>query len=221
MSDGFDALCARLTQIDLFGTDGEPMPEGTALAKAIQQAAPVLPHHYRDSYAAPLQAALPRLMKLPAGDRYKLEAFAGAVYQHAAGDAITKPLNRFLAVVSDLYRSFLDRDKRSGAGIPLAETLPPLAMFQHDGGKGPFTMAINYVEQHIGGSVGVVSMPATYAAHPVIWAALCHETGGHDVAHADEGLLDELGSGMLSALAGMPCRATVGFLRSESWSDLP
>lgn len=209
MADGFDALCARLTQIDLFGTAGEAMPAGTSLAKAVEQAAPILPHHYRDSYTGPLQQALPRLMQLPSSDRHKVEAFTGAVYQHGSSDATTKPLNRFLALVSDLYRSFLDKDKRSSVGVPLAESLPPLAMFQYDGGRGPFTLAIDDVQQQIGGSVGVVSMPATYAPHPVIWAAMCHEVGGHDVARADAGLLGELANGMPSAFAGLPNIAAI------------
>lgn len=204
MLDGFAGLCRRLSDIDLFGTAGEPMPDGAALAAAIRDAAPLLPHSYRDGYAAPVQAALPRLVRLPSRDRHKLEAYAGAIYQHAAGEAVTQPLNRFLAVVSDLYRSFLDKDKRSDAGVPLAESLPPLAMFQFDGGKGPFTLPVDDVGQQIGGAVGVVSLPASYAPHPILWVVLCHETGGHDIARADPGLLDELGNGMLSALAGVP-----------------
>jgi hypothetical protein len=201
MLDGFAALCARLAQIDLFGKAGKPMPKGASLSAAVKRASPLLPHVYGEAYTARLEASLPRLHRMAGRKPAAVEVLTGAVYQHGNAAA---PLERFLAVISDLYRSFLDRDKRAGAGVPLAESLPPLALFQHDGASGPFTVAVDDVGNLIGGKVGVVSMPATYAAHPILWAALAHETGGHDVLHADAGLLDELGSGMRAALADVP-----------------
>jgi len=204
MSDAFFDLCNRLAEVDLFGTAGEPMPKGTALSKAVQDAAPLLPHAYLSSYGQPLETALRRLIALAHQDATTVETLTGAVYQHGSGNPAAAPLNRFLAVISNLYRSFLDNNKRSSVGVPLSETLPPLAMFQHDGDNGPFTVTTEQVQQLIGSSVGVVSMPATYAPHPLIWAALAHETGGHDVTHADPGLLDELGTGISAAFAGMP-----------------
>jgi hypothetical protein len=102
-------------------------------------------------------------------------------------------LRRFAAVISNLYRSFLDAARREAASIPaLALSLPPLAAFQHDGSSGPITLASDLIATYIGGSVGVVALPATFAQHPILWTALAHETGGHDVTHADVGLLDQL-----------------------------
>jgi hypothetical protein len=204
MADNFSTLCAMLADIDLFGTAGEPFPKGSALTKAVQAGAAFLPQTYAAAYTEPLEADLRRLISLAnRGDPTTAETLTGAIYQHAPDSPNAAALDRFLAVISNLYRSFLDKDKRASAGVSVAETLPPLAMFQHDGGDGPFTLPVDAVQQLIGANVGVVSMPATYAPHPVIWAALAHETGGHDVTHADPGLLDELGKGIAAAFAGM------------------
>jgi hypothetical protein len=196
---GFDELVQRLLKIDLFGKDGEVPPSD--LAAAVQAGAPMIPPLFTDPYVQPLEQNMPRLVGM---DSTTLETLAGAVYQHSSGNALGPPLRRFLAVISDLYRSFLDRDSRAQAGVSLVETLPPLAMFQHDGGGGPFTLPVDAVQQIIGGNVGVVSLPATYRNDPFLWVSLSHEVGGHDVTHADPALLPELAAGMATALAGVP-----------------
>ncbi len=114
------------------------------------------------------------------------------------------PLNRFLAIVSDLYQSFLDKKKRQQANIPSDGVLPPLGMFMHSAENGPFTIPAEKIKRLTGGTAGVVSLPAAYASDPVIWASLAHETGGHDVTHADSGLLEELAQNAGAAFAGMP-----------------
>lgn len=203
ITQGFDRFCARLAQIDLFGKAGEPIPQAAALRQAIDQGASLLPQLYTASYVAPLRTCLPRLIQLASLHPATVETLTGVVYQHA-NEEMLPALHRLLAVVSDLYRSFLDRNKRTRAGIPLAQALPPLAMFQNDGAIGPYTLAYDITHQMLGASVGVVSLPATYATHPIIWTALTHETGGHDITHADDGLLDELAAGIQTAFTGMP-----------------
>ncbi len=47
----------------------------------------------------------------------------------------------------------------------------------------------------------IPNTPGTLHAHPIIWAPLGHEVGGHDVLHADPGLLNELGSTVYNAVA--------------------
>jgi hypothetical protein len=57
------------------------------------------------------------------------------------------------------------------------------------------------MKQKVGMSVGVVMLPATVRDHPVLWAALSHEVCGHDVVHADDGLLPEMAAAVQSLFA--------------------
>ena len=206
--NSFIDLYRRLLRVNFFGIAGEALPEGPELATAVNDGVLLLPHDYVVGYGQQLETNLRRLLRLIAArrlDATTLETLTGAAYQHRTGsETQSQQLNRFLAVISNLYRSFLSAEKRASAGVPITETLPPLAMFQHDGNDGPFTITVEQVQQLIGAKVGVVSMPATYANDPLIWAALSHETGGHDVTHADPGLLDELAGNISAAFAGMP-----------------
>ena len=132
-----------------------------------------------------------------------LEALYGAVYQH--GHQVTpveaRPqLKRFLAVVSNLYRSFIDANKRTAAGVTLATETPPLALFQSVS-DGPFTIESDLMKEKFGLSIGVVSLPATYRDDPVLWSGLSHEVGGHDVVHADDGLVEEMSAKTRALLA--------------------
>src|SRR5258708_39988898 len=97
-----------------------------------------------------------------------------------------------MAVISDLYLSFLNKSQRKNLQIELTETLPPLAVYQSVATNGPFTITCDMVNRLTGGNVGVVSMPATFAGHPLFYGSLAHETGGHDVIHADHGLMQQL-----------------------------
>lgn len=199
----FQALFQQLLSIDLFGTAPPPppfkRPTVPAVQKAIAGGAKLLPPAFREGYAAPLLTNLSHVLAALQGDFTTIEALAGAIYQHA--QATGKPeLHRFLAVISDLYRSFLSKKRRTQADFPIVETLPPLALFQHAGDNGPFTLPSDDIQQLFSATVGVVSLPATYRDHPVLWASLAHETGGHDVIHADAGLLPELKAGVRAQL---------------------
>jgi hypothetical protein len=57
------------------------------------------------------------------------------------------------------------------------------------------------MRQHFATSIGIVSLPATYRDHPVIWSVLSHEVCGHDVVHADAGLLAEMTGAAQALLA--------------------
>ena len=76
--------------------------------------------------------------------------------------------------------------------MPIVTETPPLAFFQTDSGQGPYTITSETMRKQFGTDVGIVSLPATYRADPVLWASLTHEVCGHDVVHADERLVPEL-----------------------------
>lgn len=212
LTESFGELFAILSAIDLFGSAkpnvGYPLPPKLAdVTKVVAKGDKRIPRLFHDAYSAPLQDALPKIIQDtdPANldDLTQLETLTGAVYQH--GDQSVAPqLSRFLAVVSDLFRSFLSKKRRIAAGFPILETLPPLAMFQHSGDSGPFTLPCDAIQRMFGSTVGVVSLPAVYAPHPLLWGSLTHETCGHDVVHADAGLLPELISGVQAFFGGLP-----------------
>jgi hypothetical protein len=222
--ENFMKLFARLASLDLSGTgppdvpfQGDP-PAVDSVEAAIQPAADRLPLLFRDAYIDPLESNLRHTLLSLQGDPTLVETVAGAIYDHGV-DAVDPELDRFLAVISNLYRSFLEAGRRAAAGFPqLEEQLPPLAVFQHDGRGGPFTVPVDGIESLFEGTVGVVSLPSTYRDHSLLWASLAHETGGHDVLHADPTLLPELGAG-IRAFFGGRLRPPAGRSRSaSSWA---
>lgn len=179
-------------------------PTETQAAQLVQQGALRLPSSFAAAYATPLQERLSALFAwLDASriDAMYLEALLGPVYQ--LDDAALRPeLHRFLAVISNLFRSFLSSVKRDSLDIPLAEQLPPLAVWQSSPSQGPFTIPVDETRKIINATVGVVSLPASFAGHPFLFTSLAHETGGHDVLHADTDLLPELRRGVHGLFTG-------------------
>lgn len=223
-ASNYVAMCQALTKnVNFLEPSPVPSPDGSpfdsdklsALVKARQA---LLPAPYRAGYVTPLLAALPDVCaQLKA--QYDDEK-AGGEAQALADATLTadtlvgavrdwgeagyrKPLMRFEAVVSNLYRSFLSAEQRAKLDLPMIEIMPPLVTFARSADAGPFTLPINSVKQLINAQAAVVSLPGSYAGHPLLWPALAHETGGHDVLHADPGLLDELAAGV-SKLGGLP-----------------
>jgi len=171
-----------------FGTK----PTAAKIRTLINQADPLLPVPFRSGYVTPLLDRADSLFaRVGPSDAFSLETLTGCIYQHA-DKAIQPQMNRFLAVISDLYVSFLNRSTRRNLQINLSETLPPLAVYQSVPTNGPFTIPCDMVATLTGGTIGVVSLPATFADHPLFYGSLAHETGGHDVIHADHGLMQQL-----------------------------
>jgi len=206
----YEDFCTRLAKIDFFGRDSGLLPtvrRTAELATKIDMGTAFVPPLYKQSYAASLGTAFPDLLRQLGGTPTaqavaELEPFCAPIYQHAKGvtrTKVTPELQRFLAVISNLYRSFLNSNKRLAVGMPvLATEIPPLAFFQSNGDQGPYTITSESMERVLGTPVCVVSLPGSYRQHPIIWASLTHEVCGHDVAHADRDLIPELVAGVRS-----------------------
>ncbi len=115
-------------------------------------------------------------------------------------------VNAFEEIVSDLYDGFLSDEERVGkqTGKPIDPPtfgiIPPLVKFGNSD-FGPYTWPGDATKEILGMRCGVVSLPPEQLKGGLLaWSALGHETGGHDVTHADAGLLNELAKSVRAAL---------------------
>src|SRR4051812_28209003 len=120
--DNVKAVFDKLNGANLPGEGPPDVPWGDSLTadavvSAIDADADALPLVFRDGYADPLRRNMPHVLRV-AGDPTLIETLAGAVYDHGV-EEVDAPLGRFLAVVSNLYRSFLDAETRTGVDLPL------------------------------------------------------------------------------------------------------
>jgi hypothetical protein len=105
----------------------------------------------------------------------------------------------FEEVVTDLYDGFLSAQDRNGIKMPDRAVLPPLVKWGNPD-FGPYTFPIDATEI-FDVRCGVVNMPPANATRGIVaWAALGHETAGHDVIHADHGLEAEIADMVQQAL---------------------
>lgn len=183
-------------------TGGPPDPTAFAPLRArLERAAPALPARYRTAVAGPL---LRRLDELGAAGLARLLAedpdregparllldLAQAVLQRGEGHR-ARATAAFQEVVWDLYDGFLDAEGRLGVRRPELGVLPPLVRWG-DAGGGPYTWPVTATAA-FGVRAPLVSLPAANAGGGLLaWAALAHETVGHDLLEADRGLRDEL-----------------------------
>ncbi|MCX7383401.1 MAG: hypothetical protein NT133_18745, partial [Alphaproteobacteria bacterium] len=211
------ALFEQIRGISFFGSSGVQITDEVDLDRRLAEGALLLPLAYQATYVAPVRAGVQRLLALARQNRIRMssvEIVTGGIYQHALDWPLGAELKRCVAVTSNLYRSFLDSARRKAAGMPnLGQTLPPLATFTSDGSDGPTTIPVDLMRAYLQAEVGVVGLPATMAGHPLLWMTLVHETAGHDVTHADAGLLDELGAALPAVLA--PFRGQTGLGDAE------
>jgi hypothetical protein len=181
---------------------------------AIQAAlAPVrgtLPPAYREPYYDHLVAAV---ASLTPGDFTWLQKHPDntpfwdavqAVLQNAAGyEAIAT--DAFQEVVGDLYDGFLSEEDRADVKLPDYEVIPPLVKWGNPD-SGPYTWPVDAM-LGLKIPIGVVNLPPAHAHGGLLgWATLGHETGGHDILGADDGLLKEIAAVTHAALkkAGQP-----------------
>lgn len=209
----YTELCETWAKLDLFGSDLKVRPKlGTpaAIKAAVTGGAALMPLSYRDTYAAALLRELDNILlqlkeASPDERTMVIEQFYAPVYEHAkmAGMTDVRPeLRRFLAVVSNLYRSFVNAKKRDSLQVPAVSAPTPLAFFQSNGDQGPYTITSESMVKIFNTPVAVVSLPATYRSHALLWCSLAHEVCGHDVVHADPELVPELVAGVRAMFAG-------------------
>lgn len=218
---GFQALVHELREnVDLLALGKSLVPWRTkpskeAVSRVIKSGGKVLPLIYQDNYVRPLIQNLDSIIQRASTksfstladkdvrEKYKrtMEVLAGAVYCHTKGrtvpEKVVKVLHCFLAVISNTYRSFLPSDLRYREGFPdlPAGHYPPLATFRN-GEVAPSILTSDEIKKLSGGTVGVVVLPAVYMDHPLLWTAVAHEVGGHEMLNAMPGLLTELQKGV-------------------------
>ena len=116
----------------------------------------------------------------------------GEAYEKNATDA-------FQEVVGDLYDGFLSAEDRRGVMRPTNATVAPLIKWGNPE-AGPYTWPID-ATRPFGLKCAVVNLPPSHTRRGIIgWAALGHETCGHDVMAAYTGMGAELSDAVFKAL---------------------
>ncbi len=218
--------CVEDARVAWLDTDlGPPDPtKYAALLTRLNGAPAKLPPLYRDAAAEPFLAAIQHLGaadfdKVLKSDP-KRESTAGlmldiaqSILQHADGYQ-KRPLDAFQELISDLYDGFLSAEDRRGVKAPDFEIIAPLVKWGSPD-SGPYTWPID-ATRTFGLAVGVVNLPPANARHGLCaWAALGHECGGHDILHADRGVLTELDDRVGAALI----KAKLGTRMANYWSS--
>lgn len=121
----------------------------------------------------------------------------------------------FQEVVYDLYDGFLSKEDRKGIKPPDKGTIPPLVKWGNPD-DGPYTWPVDMTNEAFKVGTGVVNLPPSNARCGLLaWSALGHETGGHDILHADTGLREEMANAVLTALQDQQLADVL----PDYWSD--
>jgi hypothetical protein len=136
-----------------------------------------------------------------------------AILQNGEGYKV-RELDAFQEVISDLYDGFLSNEDRQNVKLPDLSVIAPLAKWGRPN-FGPYTWtADDTMSMNI--QTAIVSMPPIHACKGLLaWGALGHETAGHDVLHADDGLHDELKAAVREALL----REGLDPIMPDQWAD--
>lgn len=184
----------------------------------LQTATPMLPYVYQQAAAKPLIQYLTKM-----GERKFLRLFSqnprddlSSTLQQIIPDAVlsilfhnnvyVQSVDAFQEISSDLYDSFISDESRVSkeTGQPIAlptyGVIPPLVKFGN-ADDGPYTWPCDTTTQLLGMKCAIVSLPpAQIKGGLLAWSSLGHETGGHDIVHADAGLLEELAKNVHDSL---------------------
>lgn len=170
-----------------------------------------LPRLYQDNFSTPFIAFLERLgeggfsrlfdgmSRLTSEEKFYKEIIPDVALAilAVANPELRSSTAAFQELVSDLFDGFLSAESRNRDGVRISPpdkgAIAPLVKWGSPE-NGPYTWPVDAVlGLSLSLKVPVVSLPPAYARRGVVaWAALGHETGGHDILHADTGLLQEL-----------------------------
>ncbi|HEX8354857.1 MAG TPA: HAD family hydrolase, partial [Pyrinomonadaceae bacterium] len=199
-------LAACVEDVRLSGLDGEAGPQDPEdfheLLGRLEASRLKLPPLYRETVFDPFTAKLKALgpskfSKILIDDPARAGVGGimmdiaqtilqnGEQFQQTATDA-------FEEVVSDLYDGFLSAQDRKGIKTPDHAVIAPLVKWGQPE-FGPYTWPIDATHEAFDVEAAVVSLPPANARLGLMcWAALGHETAGHDIIGADKGLGAEL-----------------------------
>jgi hypothetical protein len=123
---------------------------------------------------------------------------AQAIIQNSEGYE-ADATDAFEEVVSDLYDGFLSAEDRHNIKLPDYEILPPLVKWGNPD-AGPYTLPSD-TTAIFNVNCAIVNLPPSHAHGAMMgWGCLGHETAGHDILHADDGLLDEMAKAVKTAI---------------------
>lgn len=216
-----DAIEARL--------DSETGPEDPDvyqdLMNRLQACQERLPAIYQEDVCIPYINKLKRIgqngfNKILRRDPFKIgEAslmldIAQAILQNGEG-YLQKATDAYQEVLSDLYDGFLSEEDRIGVKKPDLSVLPPLAKWGCPD-DGPYTWTAASTQYFgFGKRTAIVNLPPAHARLGILaWAALGHETCGHDILDADDGLVPELANALQVELED----GDVGSILPSYWS---
>jgi hypothetical protein len=116
---------------------------------------------------------------------------AQAILLHGEEDYNKKATDALQEVVSDLYDGFLSAEDRRDIKPPDIGIVAPLVKWGNSE-YGPYTWPVDSTID-FGVKAAIVNLPIANAQRGIFaWAALGHESAGHNIINADTGLRQEL-----------------------------
>ena len=199
---GLSAVIEDARQATLSSDAGPAEPKNYAhLVTQLHAAKDKFPPLYQTNFCTPFIATIEALgatafAKILARDPHR-ESTAGLLFDLAQAvlqpgeDYQQGPTRAYQEFISDLYDGYLGAESRHGVKSPDRGVIPPLVKWGNPD-FGPYTWPVDATAS-FKVKAGVVNLPpANASAGLVAWGALGHETSGHDILHADNGLLEEL-----------------------------
>jgi hypothetical protein len=205
--DGMSACIEDSLRAALESDSGPAFPKDyNSLKTRVSKLAGKFPKTYFDSTYVPFvslmkqfgQADYKKLLSYARKEPHPVMDAAQAILQQGEQYAALAT-DAFQEMVNDLYDGFLSAEDRRGVLPPDRGVIPPIVKWGYPD-AGPYTFPADAME-NLGIKNAIVSMPpANSRAGLFSWAALAHETAGHDILNADNGLLQELSVAITDAL---------------------